>query len=149
MRISLDFSSGIMMLVTGGVLSLEGIISDDIIICFALATLGAFGALGLAKNTRHMVWEGVAGVCIGTGGGWILLRMNAGTPFPELTAFLLGIGGLMVPIVIRQNIGAWILEIKERFFPSKDKKDKEEPTPPATTEPGEPPVVIPKGTGGP
>lgn len=127
------FASSVAVLLAAATLSFAQLISDDLIVCFALATLGSFGAMGLAKNTRHMIWEAVAGVCIGTAGAWVLLRMNAQSPFPELTALIAGVGGLMVPITIRQNVGSWIVDLKNWIL----RKQKD---PPPTIEPGEPPI---------
>lgn len=124
MRLNGEVSS-IATLMAAGTLSISSLITDDLIICFALSVLGAFGAMGLAKNTRHMIVEAFAGVCIGTGASFILLRMLIGSPWPELTALLLGIGGLAVPTVVRRNIGTWILEVKDRFFPKPKDPNKE------------------------
>lgn len=96
-------------------------ITSDLVVCFAIAVLGAFGSMGLAKNTRHLLSEALAGVCIGTGAAFVALRSNWGSPIPELTALLVSIGGLVVPLTIRHNIGKWIVELKEKFFPPKDK----------------------------
>lgn len=119
MRFNSDAISGSMTLFAGGVLSLSTIITDDLIVCFALATLGAFGAMGLAKDARNRIWEAIAGVCIGTAGSMVILRMGVGSPFPELAALVLGIGGLVAPLTVRKHLGAWIVELKEKFFPPK------------------------------
>ena len=113
-------NSGTAWLASGAAAMLTTYFTADIVIIFGLAVLGAFGSMGLAKNTRHLLSEALAGICIGTGGGVILIRWGVGSPIPELTALVLGIGGLVVPVTIRRHLGDWILELKERFFKNKD-----------------------------
>ncbi len=106
---------------SAGAVVVKATVTDDLVVCFAIALLGAFGSMGLAKNARHLLSEALSGVCIGTGAAFVALRSGFGSPIPELSAFLVSIGGLVVPVTIRHNIGKWILELKEKFLPSKPK----------------------------
>lgn len=67
-------NNGLAWLTSGIAAMVSTYINADLVIIFGLAVLGAFGSMGLAKNTRHLLAEALAGICIGTGGGVILIR---------------------------------------------------------------------------